>query len=64
MKVIELPEAAGFVPLVMAMETDGATEGLMVIVMLLLVAVAVEAQVRLEVMTQETTAPFVKEEEL
>ena len=59
MKVTEAPEALGFVPEVMAMETAGTTEAFTPMVMLLLVAVVVVAQARLEVITQETICPLV-----
>ena len=58
-KVTDTPELLGLVPAVIAMDTDGATDGFTVIVMLLLVAVLTVAQARLEVITQETTWPLV-----
>ena len=59
MKVTEAPEALGFVPADIAMATDGATDALTPIVMLLLVAVEVVAQARFDVSTQDTTCAFV-----
>lgn len=60
-KVTDAPEADGLVPAVMAMLTDGATDGFTVMVMLLLAAVGVVAQDELEVIVHATTAPLVKE---
>ena len=59
MNVTDAPEAEGLVPAVIAMLTDGATEGLTVMVILLLAAVLVVTQVELDVNVQATTAPFV-----
>jgi len=58
--VTEVPDAAGLVPAVSAMLTDGTTEAFTVIVMLLLVAVGVVAHVELEVIVHATTAPLVR----
>lgn len=60
-KVKDVPDAAGFVPVVRAIETAGATDGFTVIVMLLLLAVGVVAQAEFEVMVQATIAPEVSE---
>ena len=57
--VMEVPEAAGLVPEVIAIVTAGVTEALTVIVMLLLEAFVAAAQVEFEVKSQVTTAPFV-----
>ena len=54
--VTDAPLGLGFVPLVMAMETDGVTAAVKVTVMLLLVAVVVVAQVEFDVSTQLTTS--------
>ena len=56
--VTDDPEAAGFVPALMAMVTEGATDGLTVIVMLLLVAEVAVAHAELEVIVHATTAPL------
>jgi hypothetical protein len=59
-KVTDVPEAAGFVPVVSAILTDGATDGFTVMVMLLLDAVVEVAQAELDVIVQATTAPVVR----
>ena len=56
-KLTEVPEAAGFVPAVSAILTDGATDGFTVMVMLLLDAVVEVAQEELDVIVHDTTAP-------
>jgi len=56
-KVTEEPEAAGLVPAVMAIVTEGATDGLTVMVILLLEAVVDVTHAELEVIVQATTAP-------
>ena len=61
-KVTEAPLALGLVPLVIAMATAGVTAALNEIMMLLLVAVGVLAQARLEVSTQLTTSLAAKVE--
>ena len=61
MKVTEVPEAAGFVPAVSAMLTEGATDAFTPMVMLLLDAVVDVAQAEFEVMVQATTAPAVSD---
>ncbi len=58
-KVTEVPEAAGFVPAVSAILTDGATDGFTVMVMLLLDAVVEVAHAEFEVIVQATTDPVV-----
>ena len=58
-KVTELPAQEGLLPLVTAIETEGVTLELMVIVTLLLVAVAGLAQVAFDVRIQFTIWPFV-----
>jgi hypothetical protein len=57
-KVTEEPEADGLVPAVMAMLTEGATDGLTDMVIVLLVAVVAVAQEEFDVMVRATTAPF------
>ena len=57
--VTDAPEALGLVPEVKAMETAGVTAVLKLMVMLLLVAVAVDAHARFDVITQLTTWPAV-----
>ena len=59
-KVTDEPEAAGLVPAVIAMLTDGATDGFTLIVMLLLDAVVEVAQAEFEVIVHATTAPAVR----
>ena len=59
-KVKDVPDAAGLVPVVRAIETAGATDGFTVIVMLLLLAVGEVAHAELDVIVQATTAPEVK----
>lgn len=59
-KVSEVPEQAGLVPVVSAIETEGVTVEFTVMVILLLVAVEGLAQLAFEVMTQETTSLFPK----
>ena len=58
-KVTDAPEADGFVPAVMAILTAGATDGLTVMVIALLLALGVVAQDELEVNVHATTAPLV-----
>lgn len=58
--VTEVPVAVGFVPAVIEMLTDGATDGFTLILMLLLVAVVEVAHVEFEVIAHATTAPFVR----
>lgn len=60
-KVTEDPEAAGFVPAVSAMVTDGATDAFTLMVMLLLAAVVDVAQAEFDVIVQATTAPLVSD---
>ena len=60
MNVHDVPEHAGFVPVVSAMFTDATTFGLTVKVMLLEVAVGVDRQAELLVITHVTTSPFAK----
>ena len=59
-KVTEDPEAVGLVPAVIAMLTDGATDGFTLIVMLLLDAVVEVAHAEFDVMVHATTAPAVR----
>ena len=58
-KVTDAPDALGLLPAVMAIATEGTTDGFTPMVMLLLVAVGVVAQARLEVSTHETIWPLV-----
>ena len=62
LKVTEDPEQVGLVPEVMAIETEAATELVTDMVMEFDVAVDVVRQEALEVITQLTICPFVKEE--
>ena len=59
MKVTEVPEADGLVPAVMAIVTDGATDGFTLMVIELLEAVVDVTHDELEVIVQATTAPLV-----
>ena len=59
MNVDDAPEHFGFVPEVKAIETDGATFGLTVIVIPEEVAVGVVRHVAFDVITQLTICPFV-----
>ena len=59
-KVTEDPEAVGLVPAVIAMLTDGATDGFTLIVILLLDAVVEVAHAEFDVMVHATTAPAVR----
>ena len=59
MNVTEDPDAAGLVPAVIAILTEGATDGFTLIVMLLLLAFGVVAQEELDVSVHATTAPLV-----
>jgi len=59
-KVTDEPEAAGLVPAVIAMLTDGATDGFTLIVILLLDAVVEVAQAEFEVIVHATTAPALR----
>ena len=54
-KVTEEPEQEGLLPEVNAIDTEGVTKALMVIVMLLLLAVVGLAQLALDVISQVTT---------
>ena len=60
--VTEEPAQVGFVPEVCAMETDGVTLVLTVIVMPVLMYVAGFTQVEFDVNIHLTTCPFVSEE--
>lgn len=57
-KVTDEPDADGLVPAVMAMATEGATDGFTATVMLLLAAVDEVAQDEFDVIVQATTAPL------
>lgn len=61
MNVIELPAHIVLLPDVTAIVTEGVTVGVTFIVIPVEVAVGVFAHKALEVITQVTTAPFVKE---
>ena len=60
-KVTAVPALLGLVPAVMAMLTDGATDGLTVTVMVLLLAVLLVTQLELDVNVQVTVWPLVIE---
>ena len=61
-KVSAVPEQDGFAPEVSAMDTDGVTVGLTVILILLEVAGLPITPERLDVITQVTTCPLLSEE--
>ena len=61
-KVNAVPAQDGFVPVVSAIDTEGVTAGLTVIVILLEVAGLPITPGRLEVITQVTTCPLLSEE--
>ena len=62
MKVNELPVQLGFVPVVKAIETEGVTLPVLVMVIDPDVAVVVVAQAALDVITQLTTSVFARVE--